>query len=311
MSNLSSEDTAPDLDLRLEALDRDVAIQLLRTLIIEPDPEAASALSSMVGGRGHEVGCVSQCSEALALISQVPADLLLVRLNHMTANSVAEMLSTLTRIPNAKELHLIALTDDDEPVSRVEAWVKRGFHDFITFNNQQSLNLVRNRLAIAEHSLLRQRAAQRAASQIASQGKRYEEVFLTIPEASMIVTARDGYILEANPATEEILGLPKSELINRYLSLVLPALFDHEDYDPQVLSLHDAVRMSEISYQRPDGKRRWLDIYLTRVEWPQSAAFLLQIRDLTLHKDRESPSRSGRSSGCCGPHHAGGGARVE
>ncbi len=291
MSHASSEETPLFLDIRSEALDRDVAIQLLRTLIIEPNAEAATLLSTMVGGRGHDVACVTQCAEALSILQHTPPDLLLVRLNHASANAVAELLAALSQLPSAQDLYIIALTDDDEPVSRVEAWVKRGFHDFITFHSQQTLSLVRNRLAIAEHSLLRLRASQRASTQESAQGKRYEEVFLTVPEASLIVTARDGYILEANPATETVLGLSHQDLVNRYLSLVLPALFDHEDYDPQVLGLQDTVHMREISYQRPDGKHCWLDVSLTKIPWPQTQAFLLQVRDLTHRKEQEARGR--------------------
>lgn len=288
MSHPSPEETASPQDFRPEALDRDMEIQLLRTLIVEPSPEAGAALTTLAGGRGHEVACVQSCVEALALLQHSPADLLLVRLNQHTASPVAEFLNEVLQPTANHNLYVIALTDDDEPSSRIEAWLKRGFQDFITFNAHQSPILLRNRLAIAEHLLLRQRVAQRAAAGEQSQVRKYEELFLKSPEATLIVTARDGYILEINPAAEQILGVPRQDLVQRYLSLVLPDLFDHEDYDPQVLNVHDAVRLAEVNYKRPDGSHRWLDVYLARIVWPQSQALLLRFHDITLLKDRES-----------------------
>lgn len=264
-----------------------MAIQLLRTIIVEPQPEAAHALAVLVGSRGHNVTTVSGPTEALPLLRAQPIDLVLVRLNHLTAQAVAELLAELATTQPSVSAFVLALTDGDEPVSRVEAWMKRGIHDFMAFHPLLPTNLVRNRLAIAEHMLLRQRTLERRTTNESAQGQRYEEIFLTVPEATLIVTARDGFILEANPAAEQILGVSKADLENHYLSLVLPDLFDHEDFDPQVLGLHDAIHMEEVPYTTPSGTERWLGIYLSKIIWPQSQAFLLQLRDVTAAKARQ------------------------
>ena len=263
-------------------LDRTVEIQLLRTLIVEPDLEMGALLCSLVGGRGHEVACVQQCAEAVEFLQQTPVDLLLLRLNHATAPAVAEFLHH----PAASGVTCLALTEDDEPAGRIDAWLKRGFSDVIAITAQHSTGLLRNRLAIAEHALLRARASQRQAESQIAEAQRYEELFLKSPEASLIITARDGYILEVNPAAETILGIPRADLVQRFLSLVLPDLFDHEDYDPQVLKIHEAVRMIEVSHRRPDGARRWLDVYLAKIDWPSQPALLLRLQDISVLKER-------------------------
>lgn len=273
----------------MEALDRPMEIQLLKTIIIEPDLGMGSAIASVCGGRGHEVAFFQQGTAALSMLRQGAADILLLRLNHDTANEVTAFLNELQIHPElASGTYLIALTDEDEPSSRIEAWLKRGFHDLVTCNQQITPALLRNRLAVAEQMLLRKRAEVRAAVGENSHAKRYEELFLKSPEATLIVTARDGYILELNPAAENILGLQRQDLLQRYLSLVLPTLFDHEDYDPQILNANECLRLSEVNYQRPDGSHRWLDVYLAQISWPSSQALLLRFHDISYLKDREA-----------------------
>lgn len=282
----SSDETSPSLELRPETLDRNVEIRLLRTLIVEPNPEAGAFLASLANGRGHDVVCVCSCGEAQRALRNEPADILLLRLNHETAVAIADFLNDVLGHSDEDSVCLIALTDDDEPASRIEAWLKRGFQDFITFTPNQSAGMLRNRLAIAEHSLLRHRARRREDQLTVQVAKRFEELFQAAPEATLIITARDAYILEANPATETILGIPRSDLVQRYLSLVLPDLFDHEDYDPQLLTVNDAVRMREVRIRRPDGALRWIDVYLSKISWPQTQALLLRLQDVTATKDR-------------------------
>ena len=267
-------------------LDRGIEIQLLRTLIIEPDLEMGAVLTSLVSSRGHEAGCVQQCSEAAHFLKQAPVDLLLIRLNHATATPVAEFLHALLQQTGVSQPTCLALTDDDEPTARIEAWLKRGFADVITVTRNQSHSLLRNRIAIAEHALMQTRTLQRTAASEIAAAQRYHHLFLNSPAATLIITARDGFIIEANPAAETILGIPRTDLVSRFLSLVLPDLFDHEDYDPQILKVHDAVRMAEVSHRRPDGSHRWLDVYLARIEWPTQAALVLRLQDISLLKER-------------------------
>ncbi|MDB6070209.1 MAG: domain S-box, partial [Verrucomicrobiales bacterium] len=105
---------------------------------------------------------------------------------------------------------------------------------------------------------------------------------------ALIVGAKDGLILEANAAAGHVLGIPGPELMQRYLSLVLPDLFDREDYDPQVLAISDTLRLTEVRHQRPDHVRRWLDVLVTRIPWPPGQALLIKFHDITVLKERES-----------------------
>ncbi|MBP7948060.1 MAG: response regulator [Verrucomicrobiales bacterium] len=264
-----------------------VVIEVLRTLVVEPDLNAGAVLASLAGARGHEVAQVTGCAEARAVLRETPPDFILLRLNHDTASAVADLLVEISANSGGAQPHVIALTDDDEPSNRIEAWLTRGFDDFITFYDQQSSAVVRNRFAIAEAALLRRRARQRAEAADAAAARRYEESFFRSPDAALVVTERDGFITEANPAAEQLLGLPRQDLVQRYLSLVLPDLFDHEDYDPRLLAVQDTVRLTEVSYTRPDRTRRFLDVFLTKIPWPPGSALLLQMHDLTLLKQRE------------------------
>ncbi len=282
------EETAPSSDSRRLAGADEVQIQLLRSIVIEPDLDTGALVASLAGNRGHEVAVVRSAAEAQALLVDTSADFLLLRLNHQTAAEVATFLKEYRGKPSAGSAYCIALTDDDEPSSRVEAWLKRGFDDFITHSDQQNPALLANRLAVAEQLLLRQRARDTADAASVRSARRFEDLFGKTPEAALIATAREGYIVEANPAAEHLLGLTRADLVQRYLSLVLPDLFDHEEYDPQVVAVNDTIRLGEVRHKRPDHTIRWLDVTLTKIPWPPGQALFISFHDITLLRERES-----------------------
>src|SRR5688572_26626030 len=101
----------------------------MRTLVVDPNPVSATALLSLVAGRGHESSHCASFAEAAEIVKATQPDCLLVRLNHATAPDAAELLRSIRQ--RSWLCHTVAVTDGDEPPARVEAWVKRGFDDFI------------------------------------------------------------------------------------------------------------------------------------------------------------------------------------
>ncbi|HEX2746824.1 MAG TPA: ATP-binding protein, partial [Verrucomicrobiales bacterium] len=275
--------TAPSI---LPALTSAAPVQLMRSLVVDPNPVSAVALLSLVAGRGHEAAHCASFLEAAEVIKATPVDCLLLRLNHATAPEAADLLRAARLLPG--QCHIVAVTDGEEPPARVDAWVKRGFDDFICDPSRGGESISAARLAIAEHSLLRRRDRERADIDAVRHSRRYEEIFHRSPEAALVVSARDGLIVEANAASETVLGFARTEMQHRYLSLVMPDLFDRDDYDPRVLGVSDTMNIPEVRHRRPDSTFCWLDVLITRIPWTPGQALLLKFHDVTLLKGRES-----------------------
>jgi two-component system, cell cycle sensor histidine kinase and response regulator CckA len=278
----NSEDTASILP----ALTAGAPIQLLRTLVVDPNPVSATAQLSLLAGRGHDCAHCTSFAAAAEVINTTQPDCVMVRLNHQTAPDAAEIVRLIRS--RASLCHVIAVTDGEENATRIEAWVKRGFDDFIADPSRGGETIAAARLAIAEHALMRRRDRERVDVEAVRHSRRYEEIFHRSPEATLVVSARDGLILEANMAAESTLGFPRSEMIQRYLSLVLPDLFDRDDYDPRVLSVSDTMHIAEVRHRRPDATHIWIDVLVTRIPWTPGQALLLKFHDVSEIKGRET-----------------------
>ena len=264
-----------------------VEIKVLRVVVMDADAATGEWLAEMVSGRGHLTQTMHPDESTALLAGELP-DVILLRLNHHTATAAAAFLGQLqTRQPET--CAVIAVTDQDEPAARVEAWLKRGMDDFMTLPTRSSgPEALASRLAVLEYHLRRRREQAHLDAAAVTSVQRYEEVFQKAPEAALVVAAKDGLILEANIAAGHILGIVRADLLQRYLSLVLPDLFDREDYDPEVLAVSDTLRLTEVKHQRPDHVRRWLDVLVTRVPWPPGQALLIKFHDITVLKEREA-----------------------
>ena len=261
-------------------------VRLLRTLVVDPNPVSATALLSLVAGRGHDAGHCASFGEASEILKTEMPDCLLLRLNHNTAPEAADVLKLARQ--RGGQCHIVAVTDGDEPPARVEAWMKRGFDDFIADPSRGNDAVASARLAVAEHMLMRRHERERSDLEAVRHSRRYEEIFHRAPDAALVVSARDGLIMEANAAAEGVLGFARTEMMQRYLSLVLPDLFDRDDYDPRVLGVSDTMHIGEVRHRRPDATHCWLDVLITRIPWTPGQALLLKFHDVTTHKGRES-----------------------
>lgn len=253
---------------------------------MEPDGHVAEALASMAASRGHEVTAYIDFPAATQALSLQAPDCVLVRLNHLTAVEAAEFVRHLREIHPGS--YVAAITDAEEPVSRVEAWTRRGFDDFIADPVRFGPGALISRLAVAEQAMLRRLQLEKSNAEAVRVTRRFAEIFDKSPEAALIVTAREGLIVEANAAAEHVLGIPRQDLVQRYLSLMLPDLFDRADYDPKVLTVTDSLRLTEVRHRRPDNTKRWLEVLITRIPWPPTQALLLKFHDITLLKEREA-----------------------
>lgn len=266
-------------------------IKVLQTVVVSPDVEVSSALTKGLEAQGHQASAATPDQARTMLEAGAPMEVIFWHLNHTTAVAAAGFLASW---PQKAAPHgaFIAVTDAEEPLPRVEAWLKRGVTDFLTLSGAEAgagrPQALLVRLVVLEHQLRRRRERSYSDTLAVQAVQRFEEIFQKSPEAALVVGSKDGLILEANAAAGHILGIARADLLQRYLSLVLPDLFDREDYDPQVLALSDTLRLTEVKHQRPDHLRRWLDVLVTRVPWPPGQALLIKFHDITVLKEREA-----------------------
>lgn len=262
-------------------------IRLVRTLVIDPDPASAEPLLAILRGRGHECSH----SPSFASVRKSPAELdppdcLILRLDHTTAPEAAEFLRFIR--DRGDQSHLIALTRTEESPSRVEAWLKRGFDEFLPDPETAGASTVGSRLAVIERTVMRRRERARHAMESLRFTRRFEDIFLRSPDAALVVTAREGLIVEANAAAEDVLGVRRRDLVQRFLSLVLPDLFEREDFDARILTVPHTLRLSGLPHRKPDGSLRSLDVFITRIPWAPGQALLLNFIDRTDALGREA-----------------------
>jgi len=262
-------------------------LRLVRSIVIDPDPASADPLLAILRGRGHECSHSASFAAVLKAPAELdPPDCLILRLDHTTAPEAAEFLRCIR--DRGDQSHLIALTRTEESPSRVEAWLKRGFDEFLPDPGTAGASVVGSRLAVIERTVMRRRERARHAMESLRFTRRFEDIFQRSPDAGLVVTAREGLIVEANAAAEEVLGVRRRDLLQRFLSLVLPDLFEREDFDARILTVPHTLQLSGLPHRKPDGSLRSLDVFITRIPWAPGQALLLNFIDRTDSLRREA-----------------------
>ncbi len=123
----------------------------------------------------------------------------------------------------------------------------------------------------------------------------FEKLFLASPDA-IIVTALDGRISAASPATERLFGYSQSELMGQLVEILMPERFRRRH--PQLRSGYVAapgVRPMgtglELYGLRKDGTEFPVDIMLSPVEAGSGHSVLTVVRDITERKQAETDLR--------------------
>jgi PAS domain S-box-containing protein len=143
------------------------------------------------------------------------------------------------------------------------------------------IQLIANELA----KIMKQRNAEKA---LKASEEKYRKLFENVSEA--IVVALDGVIKFPNPMASELSGYSKKELISKpFIELVHP-----EDQET-VLKRHlQRIKGREVpaSYPfriiRKDGKTRWVEINVAKINWEEKSATLTLLTDVTKRREAEN-----------------------
>lgn len=274
----------------------ELPVYIRRAVIADPHPEAAVDLGNKVAALGYDTGLLATADLMFLLKDGEPLpDVLLMRLNRTTAGMAAEFLRQLQplRDEGKAESYILAVTDVDEPVSRVEAWLARGVNDFLTDPRRLADGgSLGTRLAVAENALRQRENASRQAAAEASRGQDFEQAFHASGFGLLVLEGAEGRILDLNSAACRLLGFAPDDLRQQPLALLLPHL--PENTNPEAREPHQAGSgpFQEIRHLRPDGSTVCLEAALTPLPgWGQAAG---PVRLMTLHDLTDGKIRGDR-----------------
>lgn len=249
-------------------------VELVRTVVVDGG-KGGGELVGWLRGRGHECVLEGSIEEAMVRLREgVLPDCLVVRLERERAAVVADLVRLVRSRGDGCLVLVVGEGADDE--EWVGWWVKRGVDDFLPDPGMAGA-VASVRLLVAERAVLRWRERARVWGESRAFRGRFEEVFRRGSVASVVVTEREGLVLDANGAAEVLLEYPVGGLRQQFLSLAMPGLFDRADF-PGLWGVGSRVLRGVIQ-PRADGGECVLEVRVTRVSWGEEAALLLNLRE--------------------------------
>ncbi|MGI8604246.1 MAG: ATP-binding response regulator [Verrucomicrobiales bacterium] len=263
-------------------------IFLLNTLVIDLDAGTREILAEAVGNRGHQVTVSTNFEEAARLVSRGNFDCVVFKLREAWAAALDQLLKFIVGLANGATPHILAVVMDDPPARPLD-WLQRGVDDCVMgLSRGASFDL---RLAVAEKAMLARRGRAQSLAQSVSASKNFEVFFREAPEAVLVVTARDGLVLEASETAGRLLGLPLSEIRQRFLSLLMPGLLGRAELSANWHDPDSPSRMGDVPHRLPDGSLRTFEVCLGRCTWSNRPAIWVRIADVTVRRQAEAARR--------------------
>lgn len=241
----------------------------LDILLIEDDADDCALLREVVAevclGEAGVGRCrlrdVASLEEGLAVLADSGFDVILLDLH--LPDSVG--LEALTRVLAAQSLAPVLILTDLQDEAAGLAAVRAGAQDFLAKSRLDATRLGRAVCYAIERHRMRREVAIKARELSASED-RLRRLVASAPDG-IIITDRDGTIIFANPAAEELFNRTRSALIGSPLGLPVDG------------------SSSELEIHRPDGRAVTAEMRVAPVEWLGSQGFLANFRDITAHKE--------------------------
>ena len=185
-----------------------------RLLLVDDEPRLLASLCALLTDSGHELHTASCGGEAVALLEQMPFDLALLDL-HLPDFGGHQIMDVMNR--RQLDTSVIVLSGETGIDGAIGA-LKRGAYDYLRkpYGREELLSTVEN--------ALRQRRLEADNKRIAQQLERSEKLYRYLVDSSpdIIYTLNaEGRFSFVNDRAQQLLGLPRSELIgNHYSNLV-------------------------------------------------------------------------------------------
>jgi signal transduction histidine kinase/ActR/RegA family two-component response regulator len=252
-------------------------LYLVRTLVVDADAATREMLVEAVGNRGHQTTVATSLEEAAVALATQKPDCLVLKLRQSWSVSLEAFLRAVATSSLHPLPHVLAVLLDDPPPRPLD-WLARGVDDIVIgLARAQEFD---SRLAVAERRIAQRRHEEETRHQAIAAARNFENLFHHSPSPVLVVAARDGLILEANPAAARLLSLPVHEIRDRFVSLLLPGLLGR---DEDVQNWDDSagpLRLTALSHRRADGATCDLEAEVGRCFWADRPALCLRLEEV-------------------------------
>src|SRR5450432_3879749 len=199
-----------------------------RVLIVDDTESDRQLLEALLAAEDYVIATAASGAEALALVAQAPPDLILldVMMPGMNGYEVAEALKNDGALVPIPVIMLTVLDGRDDMIRGLAA----GVEDFLTkpVHRVELSMRVRNLLRLKDYGDQHVRYSQRLerevgarTAELAASEKRYRALFENAKDAIAVMTP-EGVVREMNQRWADIVGVPREELVGRYVGDFAP-----------------------------------------------------------------------------------------
>ncbi len=249
-----------------------------------------------LGEAGFEIEVFPSAASAIPMVRKNPPSLLIVADDLTGSPDAAGLLKWLGNQDFGEAVHTLVICDMDSD-DRAKHLLGLGGCDVLSLDFTEAE--LRERLIIAEFrsAFLRKRLDESRHLQI--QASQYRQIVRHWPQAAILTPNLSRPIKEVNDRALQILGLNRDEVEGRYLSLVLPDLFERDDFIPYNDFSKHPERLEDVVYESPNGNTI-LEVRIVGVEWGNEGAVLVtfenhgRLRAIERHRSRITQMESVR-----------------
>ncbi len=225
---------------------------------------------------GFEIEMASSASQAFTLMRKEPPAFLILCDDIDASPDALGVLRWLSNQEFRDSVHTLVLCNTTDS-SRISALLRHGASDILPLDfSERELD---ERIQIAEHrsDYLRTRLAD--SRQLRQQATRYQKVVSHWPQAAILTPNLSRPIKEVNQRALEILGMTHDDVVGKYLSLILPDLFERDDFIPYEDFSKNPQRVEDVLYKSSDGEVL-LEVRMVGMDWGKEGSILITFENV-------------------------------
>ncbi len=253
-----------------------LSVGFLQAQIVVHNEARRQSLRDVLGAAGFEVEMYGSASSAIPFIRKNPPALLILSDDLTDSPSALGLLKWLDNQDYGEAVHTLVICDTTKPEC-TQRMLDHGASDLL--GNDFTDSELHQRLIIAEFRSTYCRDRLTESRQLRAEATRYREIVRNWPQAAILTPNLSRPIREANDKALQILGLQKDDVIGKYLSLILPDLFEREGFVPYEDFSKEPQRIPDVFYEGPLGETA-LEVRIVGVDWGNDGATLVTFENL-------------------------------
>lgn len=253
-----------------------ISLGFLHAMVVGGNVSRCQAIRDILGELGFEITTFSEGSAAIEALREEPPNLLLVVDDLQGHPSALDLVQWLGQQDSGDTVHTVVVCETADR-SHAEEFLRHGASDLIDagFTSAE----ITHRLQVAEYQsqFLRSRSAEsQHLRQLAAQ---YRQIVEHWPQAAVLMPNLSRPIKEVNQRALEILGLNREEVVGKYLSLILPDLFERDDFIPYEDFSKNPRRVEDVLYETTEGNTP-LEVRIVGMEWGEGGSVLVTFENV-------------------------------